>query len=368
MIVDNKSIFKNNSGTIEFWVSPILDTYNDPTDRYYIDLSSELVIEVEATSLSGTYGIISPLTIILPMQVRSVNSVVLTTGNQKINYFTGGNLSTTDRKTITLGQTLPTGTQSVTVGYVPLTSQGDRFSIFKNNRGFLVLLVTASGVDFQISAPVYWKKNTWHRVFVGWDLNNADNQDRLIMIVDGIEGGSIRYGTGIMYGTGFRYGQPTVWGSAWAGTQAARSILADINLVDTFNEIYIGADFTEQFTAMARMDNMRFSSELRPIRYLGGSGPGQLLARDLLYTSNVNTAQPVVSDALTRLLLDFDTPHTEVEYLATIRDNATGIFDFTVSVIDSFDLAGTDLIKSMIENLINRIKPAHTRAFTSFTK
>jgi len=365
MIVDNKSIFGNNSGTIEFWVSPILDTYNDPTPRYYIDLSSEQVMEIQAAS--GTFGIVSPMTIILPMQVRSVSSVVLTYGNQETNYFNGGELAI-DRQTVRLGLPLPTGTQSVMVSYTPLASQGDRFSILKDENGFLVLAVSASEVDFQISVPAYWKKNTWHRVFAGWDLNNTDNQDRLILVVDGVEGGAIRYGTGFKYGTGFRYGMSTVWGSARAGTVAARNILTDINLTDIFNQIYIGADFTEQFTAMARMDNIRFSSELRRITYLGGSGPGQLLARDLLYTNNVNTAQPVVSDALTRLLLDFNTPHTEVEYLATIRDNATGIFDFYVEIIDVFDLADTDLIKSMIKSLINRIKPAHTRAFTSFVK
>jgi hypothetical protein len=37
-------------------------------------------------------------------------------------------------------------------------------------------------------------------------------------------------------------------------------------------------------------------------------------------------------------------------------------------VVDTFDLADTDLIKSLIKSLIGRIKPAHTRAFTSFIK
>ena len=235
-------------------------------------------------------------------------------------------------------------------------------------RSALNLLVTASGVDYQIRAPIYWKKSTWHRIFVGWSLNNLDNQDRLVLMVDGTEAGIIRYGTGLKYGVGHFYGSPTIWGSATAGTISARNILADINLNDLFNVINIGADFTGQYPAMARMDNMRFSSEMRSFVTLGGSGPGQLIGKDILYTSNVNTAQPVVSDALTRLLLDFDTTPEEVAYLATIRDMATGIFDFYINVIDSFQLIDTDLEHSLLTNLINNLKPAHTRAFVSFSK
>jgi hypothetical protein len=132
-------------------------------------------------------------------------------------------------------------------------------------------------------------------------------------------------------------------------------------------ERIIKRDNCSKDQALARMDNMRFSNVRRPITYLGGSGPGQLLARDLLYTSNLNSAQPVVSDALTRLLLDFDTTQEEVAYLATVRD-VTGYFDFDVNVIDTFDLAGTELIQSLIKDLINRIKPAHTRGFVKYTK
>ncbi|MFA5048810.1 MAG: hypothetical protein WC516_07325 [Patescibacteria group bacterium] len=363
--VDNKSIFNNNSGTIEFWVSPILDTYNDPTKRYFVDLTPAQQITVGRATTVAQSGIISNLLIRLSVRARTIDSVTVS-GSSK-NYFTGGTLSN-DGYIIRLGQTLPKNIQEVIVTYVPITSQGDRFSLYKDEFGAFNLLVTASGVDYQIRAPIYWKKNSWHRVFVGWSLNNIDNQDRLVLMVDGTEAGIIRYGTGLKYGAGHLYGSPTVWGSATAGTIAARNILADINLTDLFNIINIGADFTGQFPAMARVDNLRFSSEMRQIVYLGGSGPGQLIGKDILYTSNVNTAQPVVSDALTRLLLDFDTPQEKVEYLATVRNMATGIFDFYVEVIDTFGLIDTDLAHELLTSLIEKLKPAHTRAFVSFTK
>ena len=54
--------------------------------------------------------------------------------------------------------------------------------------------------------------------------------------------------------------------------------------------------------------------------------------------------------------------------MAVVRNKSRGIFDFYVEVIDTFELADTTLIQELIVNLINRLKPAHTRAFVSFTK
>jgi hypothetical protein len=363
--VDNRAVFDNDEGTIEFWISPILDTYNDPSKRYYIDLTPEQ--QVTTTALSS-------LTVSLPVRARSVSVVELADFDTDVNYFIGGSLSS-NGQVITLGQPLPANRRNVKITFVPITSSGDRFSIYKDETGKLTLFVRASETDFQITVPVYWKKNTWHRIFAGWDLNNEDNQDRLIFMVDGTESGIIRYGTGLIYGTGVHYGQPTVWGSAVAGTTVARNILSDINLLDTFNTVHIGADFTGQFTALARIDNIRFSNVLRTITYLGeqngtmvSQGPGRLIGKDLLYTSNVNAAQPVIEDALTSLLINFNTDQTENEHLATVRSASSGIFDFFVEVIDTFELANTDLTKALIISLINRIKPAHTRAFVSFIR
>ena len=353
LAMDNKGIFFNNGGTIEFWVSPILDTYNDPTRRYYVDLTAEQAVVGD---------VLSALVVKLPVRARSVSSVTLP--GSDMNFFTGGSLDS-DGVTIRLGQPVPVDS-TPTVTYVPITSQGDRFSIFKDANGMVVLLVTASGVDYQISAPVYWKKNTWHRVFVGWSLNNADNQDRLVLMVDGAERGVIRYGTGLRYADGSIYGMPTVWGQARAGTLASRNILADINMKDFFATVNIGADYTGLFPAMVRMDNLRFSDQMRSFFYLGGSGPGQLIGHDLLYTSNANTAQPVIEDALTTLLLDFDSDNSLVEHLIAVHDGAAGIFDFFVTVIDSFSQIPNQDVEDLIEQLINRLKPAHTRAFVDF--
>jgi hypothetical protein len=363
--VDNRAVFNNNQGTFEFWVSPILDTYNDPTKRYYLDLSSEQQLTISA---------ISNLTILLPNRVKSISSVKIVNDTLDIDYFIGGSLDD-NGQVITLGKPLPSNRHNVIITFVPITSQGDRVSIFKDEVGNLNFFIKASGVDYEITVPIYWKKNTWHRVVAGWDLNNVDNQDRMIFMVDGSEAGVIRYGTGLLYGSGILYGQPSVWGSGISGTVASRNILSDINLVDIFNEVNVGADFTEQYPAMARMDNIRFSKELRDISYFGeingemvDQGPSRLVGKDLLYSSNLNTVYPVISDALTSLLINFDTEQTLNDNLITVRNSITGIFDFYVEVIDTFDLLDTDLKKDLLELLIQKLKPAHTRAFVSFTK
>lgn len=358
--IDNKSIFGNDAGTIEFWISPILDTYNDPTKRYYIDLASE-----QSVTLNRPSNIVSNLKIILPFRVRSILSVK--TSFENTNYFTGGNLES-DGITINLGQPIKRNIQTAIITYVPLNNQGDRFSIYKDESNCINLLVTASGKDFQIRTPIYWKKNTWHRVFAGWDLNNTDNNDRLVLIVDGTEGGVIRYGTGLKYGDGSLYGMPTVWGSANAGTTIARNLLSNIDLIDNFNIINIGSDFSDSYPAMAKFDNLRISSELRQITYVGGEGNGKLIGKDTLYTSNLSTALPVISDSLTRLLLDFDSENELIEYFSAVWDSKNGIFDFYVDVFDSFRLINTDVRKNLLVNLIKKLKPAHTISHVNFSE
>jgi len=354
LILDNTSIFSNDEGTIEFWVSPLLDTYNDPTNRYYVDITTEESVEVAA---------FTPLKIMLPLNARSIISVIPI--GSTTDYFIGGSLDS-NGVLINLEQALPANLRNVIVTYVPEDSTGDRFSIIKDEFSNLNLLVVAGGSEFQIRTSVFWKKNSWHRIHITWDLNNTDNQDTLRMLVDGVEGGIIRYGTGLLYGL-VMYGQPTVWGQGLVGTSVSRNLLSDINLTDFFNKIYIGADFTEQFPAMAKIDNLRFSDSSRGVRLLGGTGPGSLLGYDFLYTSNVNTANPVVTDALTTYLADFTTTQEEVENIAITRDAGYGIFDFTVKVLDSFKFLENDpKARALVPDLIQRIKPAHTRAFVEF--
>ena len=351
--LSNTAIFQNDAGVVEFWVNPIVDTYNDPTNRYYIDLSTEQTIEAD---------VLSPLVVKLSIRARSISLVIINGG--LTNYYTGGNLST-DGVTITLGQPIPAGVLTVSVIFVPINSQGDRFSILKDENGILQLFVSASEIDYQISIPVFWKRNTWHKIYAGWNLNNEDNQDRLVFIVDGFERGIIRYGTGFSYGSGYLYGTPTVFGSNKVGTTMSRNILADINLTDIFNSVHIGNDFTGQYPAMAKMDNIRFSNSFRSLKYLGGTGAGSLLGQDLTYSSNLNTVLPVISDAFTTLLLNFNN-NEEIVDLTQIHDASSGIFDFFVKIFDSFNkIPGVDS-RELLVTLINRLKPSHTRAFISY--
>ncbi|MDX1373634.1 MAG: hypothetical protein R3321_14270 [Nitrososphaeraceae archaeon] len=109
---------------------------------------------------------------------------------------------------------------------------------------------------------------------------------------------------------------------------------------------------------MADLDNLRISNASRPISVLiGGFGLGP---------DSVSTL-PVIEDNFTTSLDDFDEEEAEQEGGAILIDRETGVFDFTVNVIDSFDKVRNDEeCRQLIIDLLNVIKPAHTRVEVIF--
>lgn len=352
-VIDNAaSIFNADEGSIEFWVSPMEDSRGDPNYHYYIDMSS--VVEEELES-------VSKVTVISNRGIRTVESVRLVTDiyNTGTNYFSGGSVSRVDNKTITLGLPLPSQNTPVKVVYVPLNSQGDRVSIFRDTSGKINFFVRASDVEHLLSVPMQWERHTWHRIMVMWKTNSSNNQDRLRLFVDGSERGTIRYGTGLIYGTGVIYGQAEI------RPGVNRFLVDNIDLTDTFSKIYIGSDVLSGQGARARIDNIRFSEiqRLQTIRVAAGD------TIDINYSENSEFAVPVVEDVNTTAIYDFDTTASDVDYLATIVNQERGIFRFNVKVIDSFDkVIGNDELEDLLEILINTIKAAHTEAIIEFVE
>ena len=76
----------DSQGTIEFWVSPRFDTYNDPVPRVYFDASASVFEEVTS---------ISKATVAISGRARQVLSVRLETDedNTGTDYFEGGTLA-----------------------------------------------------------------------------------------------------------------------------------------------------------------------------------------------------------------------------------------------------------------------------------
>jgi hypothetical protein len=382
LIKNDRGYFRKDAGTIEFWISPIVDTNIDDYRRYYIDLysgkrqrvssESSTVIELpssakeiidirllEATQqYADLYSSSEASRILFDGISRSEITGKLAggTGSQK-NFATGHKLSA-DGRTITLAKALPAHNTDVVVTYIPKDNSGDRVSVFKNEDNQIVFAITADGIDNIVTADIDWTKNSWHRVLCVYKTNSR--YDTMRIFVDGTEGGYIRYGTGLVYGTGYVYGQYI------QGDGQAKNLEYSINLTDDLSLMSVGSDIFGDNSAYGRMDNVRFSRILRP---LSRDAAGAYV--DEAYSENLNTVRPVIEDDATTLLLDFDQDQEKINKFATIIDPKNGIFDFDIEVVDNFDKVigvNNGEVEDLIEELVNRLKPAHSNALVKFTK
>ena len=84
IVVSNDGILDTRKqGTIEFWMSPLFDTGNDPNTRFYFDAFGAVV--EEAVSVSN-------VAIKLSSPASSILSVKLQAGDPRVDYFAGGKI------------------------------------------------------------------------------------------------------------------------------------------------------------------------------------------------------------------------------------------------------------------------------------
>lgn len=345
LVIDNsESVFNNDAASIEFWVSPYIDTKYDNFNRYYIDLTSMVVNEIVSDTTR---------TLTLPRRARKIVSVRLASDRQEsgTDYFEEGKLFVNGR-TVFLGTALPAAMTLVRVVYVPIDAVGDRVSVFKNTANQINFAVTTEEQEFVITIPIDWARNTWHRVMVTLKANSRDGQDRMKMLVDGSESGILRWGTpGIKWGTG------KIWGEVNAGNQ---SVVDNIDLVDTFGEIFVGNSFDRLNPSKCRMDNLRFSNIERPPSLIG------LLEVDLNYNANNDSVSPVTSDDHTTTLLDFNKNIEETEFLTNLLSKYTPLFLFDVEVDDAFRRLTDERSRMILTNILRRMKQSHTNIFVKY--
>lgn len=347
LIVENNGLFTTNSeGSIEFWVSPRFDTYNDPNNRFYFDASSSIVED----SKSLTSG-----TVLAQGRISSVLSVRLATdvNNTGINYFSGGTIAS-DFQTINLGRALPYQQTPIRINYIPSGISGNRLSIYKDREGFITFNVRSEGIDYQVRQPIFWQRDTWHRITASFKFNRLDNQDEMRLFVDGEERGVVTYGSGLLFGDGHIFGQ------GFAGVNGDK-LIADIKFKDLINQFYIGSDYFGVHLAEARIDNLRLSDVARTPLIVAGQ------PKDINYSSNIDVVLPVVEDAFTTYLLNFDILLKKEDKFALVRDENFGIFDFTLNIFDSFGIVSSNAkIKQVLETLILALKPATSRATINY--
>lgn len=338
IIIDNDGVLNNNSGTVEFWVSPKYDTINDPKIRYYFDATSFEEIEVNS---------ISKNIIILPNRVLSIHSVLFNGTNYECNLLK-------DQKTIVLSKPLPYEKTSLKVFYLPLNLNGDRISIYKDIFGKIVFEIIANKEIFQLKSPIVWDRNSWHRVSATFTCNNLKTLDKMELFIDGNESGIIKFGSGLLFGQG------NVFGQSYSGPT---SITGNFIFTDPINEIYLGSDFRKTNICQSRIDNLRISNIQRIFWNIAGQ------KKDLNYNQNLKNVYPVVEDLYTTYLLDFNSLVEENNDLAVIRNETGGLFNFTLDIIDSFDiLSGNQKVKQITESLIKLFKPARSKVKINYLK
>lgn len=349
LVLDNSGILSTASeGSIEFWVSPRYDTYNDPNERYYFDASGSTVEEVVSLT-SGTVKVSS--------KIGQVLSVRLATDKHSSGeeYYSGGSIAA-DGKTINLKKPLPYQKTPVRIDYIPAGLSGDRISIYKDRAGFITMKVKAAGEEFEVRQPVFWQRDTWHRVMATYKFNRTDNKDEIRLFVDGEERGLIVFGDGSFFGDG------VVFGEGFAGV--SNTVLnGDMNFKDPINQVYLGSDYTRSRTAQARIDNLRLSNKARSPLAIAGQ------PRDINYSKNIDIVYPVVEDVFTTYLFNFDLIAKKADDFSLLLNEQYGIFNFTLNILDSFGIVlSNEKVKQILETLIKTLKPAQSRVTINYKK
>jgi hypothetical protein len=428
LIISNDGVLNTRKeGTLEFWVNPLFDTCNDPHKRFYFDAYGAITEEIVSVN-NVSLKLSSPASQILSVKIKNGDSkldyfaggkIEIDTqnaiqeqknsiGNSAVlvskpilqvitikiigdltdtDYFANGAISS-DMQIIYLGKILPSSNlpllityqtaenenkiintqiirlnkklpyqkSHVVVNYIPKGLQGDRIAIFKDEIGYLNFAITASGKDYVIGAPTYWARDTWHKVKASFIINSGINKDEMRLFIDGYIYNNVVFGSDLIAGT-----LPAITGSVTIGD--GYGSLGSIKFKDSINEVFIGAQYDKQYPIFSLLDNFRISSVSRPI-YAPYGEP-----LDVGYSSNLDMVFPVTEDLYTTYLLNSDAISFINDDFATIRNRRSGLFDFSVNIIDSLGIVNSSIkSKEALEKLIKVLKPANSRAFIQYIK
>jgi hypothetical protein len=257
---------------------------------------------------------------------------------------------------IRLNRKLPYQHSNVVVNYIPKGLNGDRISIYKDPSGYMNFAITASQTDFVLRAPIYWSKNTWHRVKASYKINGGTGTDEMRLFLDGYEFTDIQFGSGIIFGD-----FPIVMGSSMPGD--GYNIIGNIIFKDQINDLFIGSKYTGENSIYSLIDNFRISNISRPI-YAPYGEP-----LDVNYSTNLDIVYPVTEDLYTTYLLDFSELIELATDYAVLKNRNNGLFDFSVNIIDSLGIVSSSAkVQEVLEILIKVLKPANSRVFIQYTK
>jgi hypothetical protein len=415
----------HKQGTIEFWMSPLFDTANDPNYRFYFDAYGAVVTQVVSNS---------NVTVKLSAPASQILSVTLSAGDPRIDYFAGGRLEIdtqnaiqetdtsvgvgsvvaqqtvlqvitvrivgdltnkdyfnggsvgADGKTIYLGTPLPVGNIPVIVTYqttninnAPLNTQ-----IIRLNRQLpaqnctVTVKYIPSGlqgdrisvykdqygyINFSITAS---GTDYIIRGPTRWAQNTWHRVKASYMINGGLGNDQMRlFLDGYQY-TDVLFGTDLIAGQFPMVMGAVTigdgyGLIAGINFTDPINDLWIGTDYAQNNPIFTLLNNFRISNLSRPI-YAPYGEP-----IDVNYSSNLSTVFPVTSDLYTTYLMNSSTLVSLITNFATLVDRDSGAFDFIVNIFDSFGIvASSTQVQQILENLINTLTPANCQGFIKY--
>ena len=184
-----------------------------------------------------------------------------------------------------------------------------------------------------------------------WDFTKP-RLGEMHLFIDGEEKVIVSSGS-FLSGSGFISG----------GVSTNTAIGLNVSIKDQFQTLYIGSNFLGGNLMPCKIDNIKISRVKKNPVYILGQ------AFDNDYSSNISAVLPVVKDLYTTYLSDFDNNSSKIEDFSILKNNTTGAFDFTIQIIDSFDILDDNIrVKQILESLIKVLKPANTRAFIEYVK
>jgi len=426
IIISNDGILDTKKeGTIEFWVSPLFDTGNDPNNRFYFDafgavteecisvnntavklnkpagrilkvtltgddptidyfaggkleLDTQNVIQENQTSLSNS-------TVVVLKPILQVISVKIVNDPSDRDFFGTGTIGS-DRKTIYLGTTLPSASLPLIVTYKTTENNSLNTQIIRlnkklpNQNSHVQVTYLPKGLQGD-RISIY--KDTYGFINFGITASGTDFVVRAptrwvrdtwhrVKASYKINGG---LGTDEMrlFVDGYEYTNTTVGSSILFGdfpvyfggsiTGDGYHITDNIKFKDSINQLVIGTQYNGQNPIFSLLDNFRISNISRPI-YAPYGEP-----IDINYNNNLNMVFPVTPDLYTTYLLNFSKSLLKVTDFAIIKNRENGNFDFSINIQDSFGIvSSSSKVQEVLEKLIKTLKPANSRVFISYTK
>ena len=423
-IIDNNGVLNTKKeGTIEFWVNPLFDSYNDPNYRFYFDAAGVNIETV--TSLND-------VTVQIVGRASQILSVKLKNGDQSNDYFAGGAIETdtsgaiqettlsindstaavsknilqvvtvkivgdptgtdyfssgtigTDHRTIYLGRTLPSSSLNLIIVYK--SSEGGNTTINKqvirlkkrlpNEQTPVIVTYIPSGlhgdrmsiykdpsgyVNFNVRANDF---DYQVRAPIFWTQNSWHRVKATFKLNGGKSNDQIR-----LFVDGYEYqnilfGTDLLFGSpnvVGASYTGSSGLRADIKFKDIPNELFIGTEYNNNSPAHCLIDNLRVSNLSRPVFSPFGE------SIDVNYNSNTGAAFPVTLDLYTTFLLDFNTILLKNDDFVTLKNKKSGMFDFSINIFDSFGIVNSSSkVQEILETLIKTLKPANSRVFIQY--